>query len=83
MIYLISIFIEVAVLLYLEYKIWKSLYTPLNFLMLPYLVVLLITIMLSGSELGFVDFYYPSIFIWNIGLLIFFLPSVIIGTAIT
>ena len=83
MMYLIAILVEVAVLFYLECKIWKSLYTPLNFLMLPYLAVLLITIMLSGGELGFVEFYYPSIFIWNVGLFIFFLPSVIIGAIIT
>ncbi len=80
--YLVAILLEAAVLFYLEYRIWKTVYTPLNFLMLPYLVVLLITIMLAGSRLGFVEFYYPSIFIWNVGLLIFFLPSAIIGTLI-
>lgn len=79
--YLIAILLESALLLYLECKIWKTLYTPLNFLMLPYLIVLLITIFLAG-KLGFVEFYYPSIFIWNVGLLIFFLPSAIIGTII-
>lgn len=83
MIYLVAIFIEAAFLCYMEFKIWRSLYTPLNFLMLPYLIVLLITIMVAGTELGFVEFYYPSIFIWNVGLLIFFLPSVVIGTLIT
>ncbi len=77
--YLIAILIESALLFYLECKIWKTLYTPLNFLMLPYLIVLLITIMVAGSELGFVEFYYPSILIWNFGLLIFFLPSLVIG----
>lgn len=82
LLYLVALLIEVALLCYLEYKIWKTVYTPLNFLMLPYLVVLLITIMLAGSRLGFVEFYYPSIFIWNVGLLIFFLPSAIIGTLI-
>ena len=71
--YLIAILLESALLLYLECKIWKTLYTPFNFLMLPYLIVLLITIFLAG-KLGFVEFYYPSIFIWNVGLLIFFLP---------
>ena len=79
--YLIAILLESALLLYLECKIWKTLYTPFNFLMLPYLIVLLITIFLAG-KLGFVEFYYPSIFIWNVGLLIFFLPSAIIGTLI-
>ncbi|MBO5922070.1 MAG: hypothetical protein J6Q48_06765 [Bacteroidaceae bacterium] len=81
--YLIAILIESALLFYLECKIWKTLYTPLNFLMLPYLIVLLITIMVAGSELGFVEFYYPSILIWNVGLLIFFLPSLILGLLMT
>lgn len=79
MLYLIAILIEIAVLFYLEFKLWKTVYTPLNFLMLPYLVVLLITISLAGGELGFTEFYYPSIFIWNVGLLIFFLPSLALG----
>lgn len=80
--YLVALLIEAAVLFYLECKIWKTVYTPLNFLMLPYVAVLLITIMLAGGKLGFVEFYYPSIFIWNVGLLIFFLPSAIIGCII-
>lgn len=78
--YLISILLEVAVLFYLEYKTWGIFYTPLNFLMLPYVAVLLLTIMVAGGSLGFVDFYYPSIFIWNIGLLLFAIPSFVIGT---
>ena len=81
--YLVAILVEAAVLCYMEYKIWKSIYTPLNFLMLPYVIVLLITIMVAGGELGFVEFCYPSIFIWNVGLLIFFLPSAFLGYLIT
>lgn len=78
--YLVSLLVEVAVLFYLEYKTWGTYYTPLNFLMLPYVVVLLITVMLAGNALDFVGFYYPSIFIWNVGLLLFALPSLLIGT---
>ena len=82
MLYLIAILIEVAVLAYLEYKIWKTVYTPLNFLMLPYVPVLLVTVFLAGGELGFTEFYYPSIFIWNVGLLVFFIPSLLLGSLI-
>ncbi len=71
---LLSFLLEVAVLFYLELKAWKSMYTPLVFLMLPYTVVLLITIAISGN-FGFVEFYYPSIFFWSVGLLIFAIPS--------
>lgn len=76
---LVTILVEVAVLFYWEYKTWQSLYTPLNFLMLPYIVVLLITILLAGGEMGFVEFCYPSIFIWNVGLLLFAIPSFLLG----
>ena len=71
---LITFFIEVAVLCYIELKAWKTIYTPLNFLMLPYTIVLLITIAISGNW-GFVQFYYPSILLWSVGLLIFAIPS--------
>lgn len=71
---LLSFLIEVIVLFYFEMKAWKTLYTPLNFLMLPYVIVLLISIAISGNY-GFVDFYYPSIWLWSIGLLLFALPS--------
>ena len=57
---LISFLLEVAVLFYLEMKAWKTLYTPLVFLMVPYVIVLLISIAISGN-FGFVEFYYPSI----------------------
>lgn len=71
---LFSFLVEVAVLFYLERKAWHTIYTPLNFLMLPYLFVLLITIAVSGS-FGLVGFYYPSILIWSVGLLLFAIPS--------
>lgn len=75
----VSILLEIMVLGFLELKAWKTVYTPLNFLMFPYLAVLLITLMLAGSEWGFVDFYYPSILIWNVSLLIFAIPSLTLG----
>lgn len=71
---LITFFIEVAVLCYLELKAWKTIYTPLNFLMLPYVVILVLSIILSG-KFGFVEFYYPSILFWSVGLLLFSIPS--------
>lgn len=70
----LSILIEIGVLSYLEKKAWNTLLTPLNFLMLPYLVVLLVSIAISG-RFDFVEFYYPSILIWNVGLLLFAIPS--------
>lgn len=76
---LFSFLSEVVLLLFLELKAWGTLYTPLNFLMLPYTVVLLITILLAGN-FGFVEFHYPSIAIWSVGLLLFSIPSFVLGT---
>lgn len=76
---LFTFLLEVVLLLFLELKAWGTLYTPLNFLMLPYTIVLLITIFLAGN-FGFVEFHYPSIAIWSVGLLLFSIPSFVLGT---
>jgi len=75
---LVFFLLEVVILFLCEKKLWGTIYTPLNILMLPYTFVLIITIMLPES-LGFVHFYYPSIFIWAIGLIVFFIPSALLG----
>lgn len=75
---LFSFLVEVVVLFFLERKAWHTIYTPLNFLMIPYIFVLLITVSVSGN-FGFVDFYYPSILIWSVGLLLFAIPSLAIA----
>lgn len=75
---LLSFLLEVGVLLYLEVKAWNTLYTPLVFLMLPYVVVLLITVCVSG-HFGFVEFNYSSIIYWSAGLLLFAVPSYLLG----
>ncbi len=66
--------IEVITLTYLEYRAWKTFYTPLCCLMLPYVVVLIITISISG-KFGFVAFNYESLYVWMYGLPLFALPS--------
>lgn len=76
--FVICLCLEVCVLLYLELKTWKSLYTPLMFLSLPYLVIMALTLSISG-HLGFVEFYYPSVMLWIVGLPIFALPSIVLG----
>jgi len=75
---LLTFLLEVAVLLYCEFKAWKSLYTPITFLILPYVVILALTIVISGRY-GFVEFYYPSIMLWIVGLLIFSIPSIVLA----
>ena len=71
---LLAIYLEMAVLALFEYRMWKTMYTPLNLLMLPYAVILMVTVLSSGT-MGIVEFYYPSILVWMLGLLIFAVPS--------
>ena len=78
---LLTLLIEVGVLLYLEVKAWHTLYTPLTFLMLPYVAVLLLTVAVAGRW-GIVEFYYPSVVYWNVGLLLFAIPSYVMGFAL-
>ena len=46
---------EVTVLTVLEYRAWRTFYTPLFALMLPYTIVLLVTIAIAGN-FGYVPF---------------------------
>ena len=75
---LVTYIVEVSLLIYLEVKTWKTLYTPFSFLVLPYTVVLLISISVAGN-FNFVEFYYPSILIWCGGMLLFAIPSLTLG----
>ena len=71
---ILILLMEASSLTYLEYREWKTIYTPLCFLMLPYVAVLLITILISGN-MGFVAFNYDSIYVWILGLPLFAIPS--------
>lgn len=77
----LSYIIELIVLSYAEYGIWRTLYTPFFFLALPYTAVLFITILITTFDIGFCGLYYPSILIWNVGLFLFFIPSLLTGIA--
>ena len=72
---------EVTILTVLEYRAWRTLYTPLCVLMLPYTFVLLVTICISGN-FGYVAFNYDSIWVWIYGLPLFALPSYAIATLV-
>lgn len=65
---------ETVLLFWIEKKLWKTGFTPLNFLMIPYMAVLGITLLLSG-HLGLDDFYYPSLIPWILGLPLFAIPG--------
>ena len=74
LLFVLTLLIESGVIMYLEYKAWKSIFTPLSFLLLPYLAVLMVSIAMSG-RMDFVEFYYPSIIIWIVGLFFFAVPD--------
>ncbi len=74
-IFLSLILIAEAVLLFvIERKMWRTVYTPLNFLMVPYVAVLGLTLLLAGHW-GLDAFYYPSLIPWIIGLPLFAMPG--------
>ena len=50
----------------------------LELLMIPYTGIVLLNILLPVN-LDFYPFYFPSILIWSIGLIIFFIPSLLLG----
>ncbi len=76
----LGIYFEIAVLSYFDYKLWGTLYTPLNFLMLPYAVVLLFCVSVCG-HFGVPEFYYPSLIVWMFGLLLFAMPGYVVALA--
>nr|MCR5821190.1 hypothetical protein [Bacteroidaceae bacterium] len=71
---IISLLSEVVLLTVLELKLWGTIYTPLNILMLPSTLVLLVCLAMVPAW-GLYPFFYPSLFIWEAGLILFFLPS--------
>ena len=71
---LLILLMEVTVLTWVEYRAWKTFYTPLCTLMLPYTFVLLVTTAIAGN-FGYVPFNYDSIWVWIYGLPLFALPS--------
>lgn len=70
----IVLFFEVVLLATLEKNLWKTLFTPTNCIMLPYAVVLAVCVLVDG-KMGFYPFYYPSVWVWVVGLLVFYIPS--------
>jgi hypothetical protein len=73
---LLCLSLEIFLISYIDRKIHGTLFTPINVLALPYLLLVVIAFFFS-KKLNFVGFYAPSMIIWIIGLLIFWLPSLI------
>jgi hypothetical protein len=75
---MVVLFSEIFLISYFEKRLYGTLLTPINILTLPYLFVLMIT-MLFSRKLGFAELYVPSVIIWIIGLPVFWLPSIFLS----
>ncbi|MCR5395623.1 MAG: oligosaccharide repeat unit polymerase [Bacteroidales bacterium] len=79
---LVVFLLELAIIAYLEYAAWHTLYTPVFCLALPYTLVLFLTLaFIPFTDL--ISFYYPSVLIWIAGLPLFALPSLFFGWSMT
>ncbi len=76
---LILFITELCILTIWDRMLFGTYITPVTVLSYPYLLVVLLAITL-GPKLGFVDFYYPSLLIWMIGLPLFWIPGYILAT---
>ncbi|MBD5261927.1 MAG: hypothetical protein HDS38_07355 [Bacteroides sp.] len=78
---ILGFYIEVYLIYKIEKNNWGTIYTPINLLMLPYAFLIPIAIISFSVNDGYC-FYYPSLLIWMIGLLVFEIPSVILSAFI-
>ena len=74
----IVLYAEVILFSLVDRNLWRTLYTPFNILAIPYSVVLALCLAIDG-HMGFGEFYYPSIWVWVVGLAVFFVPSFLLG----
>ena len=70
----ITFIVEVTFLAVMERRIWGTVFTPLNILMLPFAAVLFLSIYIV-KLFNLYPFVYESIIVWELGLLIFAIPS--------
>jgi len=78
---LILFVVEILILGRLDRALFGTYITPMVVLTVPYLLIVLLSIFI-GPSMGFVTFYYPSLWIWIVGVLIFWFPGYILATLI-
>ena len=78
--FLFVIFIvELAGLIILERILFGTYLTPVTVLSVPYFIIVLLSITI-GPDMGFSNFYYPSLLVWMFGLLLFSFPGLVFAT---
>lgn len=75
MIYILLFIVEIALLVRIDRQLWGTFFTPLTCLSIPTAAVIFISIIASCSISDYYPFYFPSLVVWMVGLLIFALPS--------
>jgi len=71
---LVAFLCEVTLLGLLEKKMWGTIYTPLNIVMIPTALIVCISIWIV-QLFDLYPFYTPCLFVWMEGLLLFAIPS--------
>lgn len=74
LLWLLLLILEICGGIYLDRKLWRSVLSPFFFLSVPFLAVLVFTIFIAGKR-GIIEFYYPSLLPWVIGLPLFSISS--------
>ena len=69
---------EIFSLALIDRILFGTFITPVTVLSVPYLIIVIFAITI-GPYLGFVAFYLPSLWIWIIGLFLFWLPGLILS----
>lgn len=66
-------FVAVLILFnYIDYRMYRTIINPFFFLSVPFSVVLAVCLLFNES-LGFIPFYSPSLWVWSIGLVLFWM----------
>jgi oligosaccharide repeat unit polymerase len=75
---LLLLIVEIIFLTILDRILYGTYITPVTVLSIPYLVIVVLAI-LFAQKLGFLPFNFNSLWIWIIGLPIFWIPSCILS----
>ena len=66
----------------MEKRLWRTYFTPLNCMSIPCSAITILAIIFSYSSDDIPEFYLPSLIVWILGFLMFFIPSLIFSKSI-
>lgn len=71
---------EILFMAKMEKSLWGYMYTPVMFLNVPAFCVTILAVVVSHISTDIPDFYLPSISVWMIGSLFFWMPGLILSS---